>query len=94
MAKKKKKKSTWAQRVGKRMDRRQKSRQAVRLAEAGVDPTDIAGYGAKSKRGGGGGGGGGASTGPVPGPDLSEFLLPAAVIGGLALVLSRKDDGR
>jgi len=93
VAKKKKKKSTWAQRVGKRMDRRQKSRQAVRLAEAGVDPTDIGGFGAKAKRGGSGGGGM-ASTGPVPGPDLSEFILPAAVIGGLALVLSRKDDGR
>lgn len=93
MAKKKKKKSTWAQRVGKRMDRRQKSRQAVRLAEAGVDPTDIGGFSSKKRSGGSGGGGGGAMVGPVPGPDLSEFLLPAAVIGGLVLVLSRKDSG-
>ena len=93
MAKKKKKKSTWAQRVGKRMDRRQKSRQAVRLAEAGVDPTDIGGFGAKSKRGSGGGGGG-AMVGPVPGPELSEFILPAAVIAGLAFVFSRKDSGK
>ena len=73
------------------MDRRQKSRQAVRLAEAGVDPTDIGGFSAKKRSGGSGRM---ASTGPVPGPDLSEFLLPAAVIGGLALVLSRKDDGQ
>ncbi len=94
MAKKKnKKKSSWAQRVGKRMDRRQKSRQAVKLAEAGIDPTDIGGFRDRSK-GGGRGRGGFESSGPVPGPDLSEFLLPAAVIGGLALVLSRKDDGQ
>lgn len=93
MAKKKKKKKTssWAQRVGKRMNRRQKARQAVKLAEAGVDPTSIKGFGGKGKRGGGGGG---EVVGPVPGPDLSEFLLPAAVIGGLVLVLSRKDDGK
>ena len=89
--KKSKKKSSWAQRVGKRMNRRQKSRQAVKLAEAGIDPTSIKGFGGKGKRGGGGGG---EMVGPVPGPDLSEFLLPAAVIGGLALVLSRKDDGQ
>lgn len=91
MAKKKKKKtSSWAQRVGKRMNRRQKARQAVKLAEAGVDPASIKGFGGKGKRGSGGG----QMVGPVPGPDLSEFLLPAAVIGGLVLVLSRKDDGK
>lgn len=88
---KKKKKSTWAQRVGKRMNRRQKARQAVKLAEAGVDPTSIGGYGPRKGRGGTGGG---EMIGPVPGPDLSEFLIPAAVVGGLALVLSRKDSGR
>jgi hypothetical protein len=91
MAKKKKKKSTWAQRVGKRMNRRQKARQAVKLAEAGVDPTSIGGFG---KRKGRKGGGGGEVIGPVPGPDWSEFVLPAAVLGGLALVLTRKDSGK
>ncbi len=90
MAKKKKNKSSWAQRVGKRMNRRQKARQAVKLAEAGIDPTSVKGFGGGRKRGGGGG----EMVGPVPGPDLSEFLLPAAVIGGLVLVLSRKDDGK
>ena len=90
--KKNKKKSSWAQRVGKRMDRRQKSRQAVKLAEAGIDPTDIGGFRDRSK--GGRSRGGLVSSGPVPGPDLSEYLLPAAVLAGLALVLSRRDAGQ
>jgi len=87
---KKKKTASWAQRVGRRMDRRQRARQAVKLAEAGVDPTSIKGFGGKGRRGTGGG----EIMGPVQGPDLSEYALPAAVLVGLALVLSRKDAGR
>ena len=88
--KKKKKKASWAQRVGARMNRRQKARQAVKLAEAGIDPSSIKGFGGRGKSGRSGGG----ETMTVAGPDLSEFLLPAAVVGGLVLVLSRKDSGR
>ena len=93
MAKKKKKKksglSGWAQRVGKRMDRRQKARQAVKLAEAGVDPTSIGGFGKKGR-----GGKRPMTVGQPPAADWQEYLLPAAVVGGLVLVLSRSDKGK
>ena len=92
MAKKKKKASSWAQRVGRRMDRRQRARQAVKLAEAGVDPTSIRGYSAGGARRGS------AApldvSGTVEGPDWQEYIVPVAVLGGLALVLSQRDKGR
>lgn len=94
MAKKKKKKNSglsgWAQRVGKRMDRRQKARQAVKLAEAGVDPTSIGGFGAKGSRRGKRP----TTVGQPPAADWQEYILPAAVVGGLVLVLSRSDKGK
>ncbi|MDT9547652.1 MAG: hypothetical protein RI826_10000 [Chlorobium phaeovibrioides] len=84
MAKKKKKKTTWGQRIGRRMDRRQKSRQALRLKKAGLDPTEVF-TGKRAPRRGGAD----YTPGPVSAPDWTEYLIPGAALGLGAVLLSR-----